>query len=40
MILKMEKFMRQVNRDVLKEEENIIDYLMKEGIKSGSIGEA
>ena len=38
--LKMEKFMRQVNRDVLKEEENIIDYLMKEGIKSGSIGEA
>ena len=22
--------MRQVNRDVLKEEENIIDYLMKE----------
>jgi len=40
----MSKFMSKVNRDVMKsmdrEDESLIDYLISQGIQSGSIGEA
>ncbi len=42
--LEMSKFMSKVNRDVMnsmdKDEESLIDYLISQGIQSGSIGEA
>tara|TARA_B100000900_G_C20237734_1_gene576574 strand:+ start:73 stop:309 length:237 start_codon:yes stop_codon:yes gene_type:complete len=42
--LEMSKFMSKVNRDVMKsmdrEDESLIDYLISQGIQSGSIGEA
>ena len=42
--LEMSKFMSKVNRDVMasmdRDEESLIDYLISQGIQSGSIGEA
>ena len=42
--IEMSKFMNKVNRDVMKgmerEEDSLIEYLINQGIQSGSIGEA
>ena len=42
--MEMSKFMNKVNRDVMKsmerEEDSLIEYLINQGIQSGSIGEA